>query len=80
MRDLVGVILSVGLPWVAGALCVRALWRADSGDRGLLCIGYGYLVGAFATTLLLRLVSVAGSPGLRPSSLVDWYDTPAGPA
>ncbi|HEY2968013.1 MAG TPA: hypothetical protein VGK75_06555 [Casimicrobiaceae bacterium] len=60
MRDLVGVILSVGLPWVAGALCVRALWRADSGDRGLLCIGYGYLVGAFATTLLLRLVSVAG--------------------
>ena len=60
MRDLFGVLLSVALPWVVGALWVRALWRDDSDQRGLLCVGYGYLVGAFATTLLLRLFSVAG--------------------
>ncbi|HEV8552131.1 MAG TPA: hypothetical protein VGR65_01925 [Casimicrobiaceae bacterium] len=60
MRDLLGAILSVGLPWVAGALWVRALWRADSRHRGLLCIGYGYLVGVFAATLALRLASAAG--------------------
>ena len=60
MRDLIGAILSVALPWVVGALWVRALWRADSGHRGLLCIGYGYLVGAFAVTLLMRLFSAAG--------------------
>ena len=60
MRDLFGAILSVALPWVAGALWVRALWRADSRPRALLCVGYGYFVGAMATTLVLRLVSAAG--------------------
>ncbi|MDQ2962231.1 MAG: hypothetical protein M3R31_03585 [Pseudomonadota bacterium] len=60
MRDLVGATLSVALPWVAGTLWVRALWRADSGQRGLLSVGYGYLVGAFTVTLLLRLFAAAG--------------------
>jgi hypothetical protein len=60
MRDLVGALLSVALPCVVGALWVHALWRKDSGHRGLLCIGYGYLVGAFAVTLLMRLLAAVG--------------------
>lgn len=60
MRELVGAVLSVALPWVVGAIWVRALWRKASGHRALLCIGYGYLIGAFATTLLMRLVGAVG--------------------
>jgi hypothetical protein len=60
MRDLLGAFLSLALPWVAGTLWVRALWRAESADRTLLSLGYGYLVGAFAMTLLLRLASLTG--------------------
>src|SRR5437867_7404308 len=60
MRDLLGAILSVALPWTVGALWVRALWRAESGHHTLLCVGYGYLVGAFATTLAMRLATLAG--------------------
>lgn len=60
MRDLFGALLSVALPWAAGAIWLRALWRTDSAGRILVCIGYGYLVGAFATTLLMRLGSAGG--------------------
>ncbi len=60
MRDVLGLTLSLGLPWIAGALWVAALWREPVPGRGVLCIGYGYLVGMLATTLLLRLASLAG--------------------
>jgi hypothetical protein len=60
MRDLAGAILSVALPWVAGTLWVRALWRGEQDRRGALSVGYGYFVGAFATTLVMRLVDLAG--------------------
>ena len=60
MRDLLGALLGIALPWSAGAIWLRALWRADSAQRNLVCIGYGYLVGAFATTLLMRLGSAGG--------------------
>jgi hypothetical protein len=60
MRELVGAILSIGLPWIAGTLGLLALWRGEARERTLLCLGYGYLVGAFATTLLLRLGSLVG--------------------
>ena len=60
MRDFLGATLSVALPWSVGALWVAALWRGDPDRRVLLCVGYGYLVGAFATTVLLRLFSFAG--------------------
>ncbi len=60
MRDLAGVLLSVGLPWVTGALWVRALWRSEQDKRGALSVGYGYVAGAFATTLVMRLVDLLG--------------------
>lgn len=60
MRDLAGVVLSVALPWVAGTLWVRALWRGEQDGRGALSVGYGYFAGAFAVTLLMRLIDLAG--------------------
>ena len=60
MREFLGAVLSLALPWIAGAVWVRALWRSRSADRTLLSVGYGYLAGAFATTLLLRLGSLSG--------------------
>ncbi|HZI83559.1 MAG TPA: hypothetical protein VFF44_06575 [Casimicrobiaceae bacterium] len=60
MRELAGLALSLALPWIAGTLAVAALWRERVQGKGTLCIGYGYLVGALATTLLLRLASLAG--------------------
>ena len=60
VRELIGIVLTVALPWIAGALGVAALWRERAQGHGLMCIGYGYLLGATATTLILRAASIAG--------------------
>lgn len=66
MTDAIGIAASVLLPWVAGTLLVRALWRGAPGGPGLLAIGYGYLVGTFAVTLVMRALSYAGIPWSLP--------------
>src|SRR5215469_2405626 len=58
MGDVAGVLLTLGLSWLAGALCVAALWRGRGQGLGAICIGYGYLSGALLTTLLLRTASI----------------------
>src|SRR5258706_12044578 len=60
MRDLAGAFLSIALPWIAGTFWIRALWRGEQDGRGALSVGYGYLVGAFAATLVMRLVDLVG--------------------
>ena len=60
MRELAGIVLSVTLPWLAGALAVAALWRGRAGRSLPLCIGYGYVVGALATVVVMRAASTAG--------------------
>jgi hypothetical protein len=60
MHDVLGVGLSVALPWVAGALAAAALWRGRADGRGAICIGYGYVVGALVTTFLMRIMSLVG--------------------
>ena len=56
MHDLIGIAVSVALPWLAGACCVFALQR-DAARRDLvLAAGYGYLLGALATTLAMRML------------------------
>src|SRR5208283_703859 len=62
MRDLLGVTLSVVLPWVAGTLAVAALRNRASERDWLLCAGYGYPIGAFATTLVMRAASLLAPP------------------
>ncbi|HEY2863539.1 MAG TPA: hypothetical protein VGK37_07955 [Casimicrobiaceae bacterium] len=54
MHDLIAIAVSIALPWLAGACCVLALQR-DAARRDLvLAAGYGYLLGALATTLAMR--------------------------
>jgi hypothetical protein len=62
MRDLVGVLLSLLLPWVAGFLWVAALQRRAGEPNWLLSAGYGYPIGALATTLVMRAVSILTPP------------------
>lgn len=55
------VVLVLGLPWLAGALWVRAGWH-DAPLTGVwpLTLGYGYVLGSLAVALLLRLQAAAG--------------------
>jgi len=59
MIDALAAAASVALSWGAGVLVVRALLRGTSDDAPPLAIGYGYLVGAFATTLAMRAMALA---------------------
>jgi hypothetical protein len=60
MRDLVALSLSVALPWIAGTLWIRAASGRTAPPGAMLDIGYGYLVGLFGITVLMRLLSFAG--------------------
>jgi hypothetical protein len=59
MIDALAAVASVALSWGAGVLVVRALLRGTGDEAPLLAIGYGYLVGAFATTLAMRAMALA---------------------
>ena len=60
MGDVIGLPLSVALPWIAGTLLTRAVLNRESGGGLLLSVGYGYLIGMTAVTLLLRLLDAIG--------------------
>jgi hypothetical protein len=65
--DLLGVFASLALPWVAGALIVRALWTPGTQAPTLpLVLGYGYLVGIALATTTMRALSLAGFPWSLP--------------
>ena len=57
-----GVALALGLPWLAGTLWVRALWREAPTGTWPLALGYGYLLGLLAATVLLRVQAEFGLP------------------
>ena len=59
MLDAIALALSIAVPWVAGALCIRAA-TARSPQSLAIAIGYGYLAGMFGTTLVMRALSLAG--------------------
>jgi hypothetical protein len=48
------------LPWAAGALWLRLLWRTGRRAHWAVLLGYGYLVGMFATTVMMRCVDFVG--------------------
>ncbi|HRD65335.1 MAG TPA: hypothetical protein PKY50_04195 [Candidatus Competibacter sp.] len=56
--------LALALPWLTGALWVRGVWRDASAGVWPLALGYGYLLGSLAASLLLRLQAALG---FRPS-------------
>lgn len=52
--------LALALPALAGALWVRAAWRAAPPGMWPLALGYGYVLGMLAVSLLLRLQAALG--------------------
>ncbi|MDS4040683.1 MAG: hypothetical protein RKP20_05850 [Candidatus Competibacter sp.] len=54
--------LALGLPWLAGALWVRGVWRDAPAGVWPLALGYGYVLGMLVVTLPLRLQASAGLP------------------
>ncbi|HAS50554.1 MAG TPA: hypothetical protein DCS21_01890, partial [Gammaproteobacteria bacterium] len=57
--------LALGIPWLAGTLWVRALWRDSPAGGWPLAWGYGYFLGLLAAILLLRIQAMIGWP-------LDW--------
>jgi hypothetical protein len=57
--------LALIIPWLAGTLWVRALWRNAPVGGWPLALGYGYFLGLLAAILLLR-----GQAAMRGS--LDW--------
>jgi hypothetical protein len=60
MRELLGLVFSVALPWIAGTLWIRAVLRQDAPYRTSIAVGYGYLVGLFGVTVSMRLLDLIG--------------------
>ena len=54
--------LALGLPWLVGALWLRVLWRDATAGGWPLALGYGYILGLLATTLLVRAQAAFGLP------------------
>ncbi len=54
--------LALGLPWLAGALWLRALWRDAPAGIWPLVLGYGGVLGLLAATVLLRVQAAVGLP------------------
>lgn len=54
--------LALAIPWLAGALWVRALWRDAPAGVWSLALGYGYILGLLSVTLLLRVQAAVGWP------------------
>ena len=59
MPPLLAILASIALPWALGAGAIHAFARRTA-HGGLLAVGYGYLLGAFVVTLLMRVESLAG--------------------
>ena len=71
--------LALMLPGLAGALWVRAGWRAAPPGMWPLALGYGYMLGMLAVSLLLRLQSALGfAPSSNAPLLVLAFLTLAG--
>ena len=55
-----GVLAGLLLPWLLGVVWLRARWLNAGQVNWPTLLGYGYLVGAFATGLIIRLLDLMG--------------------
>ena len=64
MREWLGILVAIILPWSAGSVVVWLLWMRRSREAygWALILGYGYIVGILLTTLGMRLLAVLGLP------------------
>src|SRR3990172_9187894 len=57
---LLGLAVGVMLPWLLGLVWLRVLWRERDVRAWPVWLGYGYVLGALVTTLVMRLLDVLG--------------------
>ena len=58
--EILGLLAGVFLPWCLGVVWLRARWIKASSVVWPTLLGYGYLTGALATTLVMRLLNAVG--------------------
>ena len=58
--ELIGLFAGLLLPWLLGAVWLRVSWLSASAVTWPELLGYGYLAGALATTLIMRLLDLFG--------------------
>lgn len=56
--SLIGLLLALVLPWLLGVVWLRLFWRDPRVGAWQELLGYGYILGALATTGVLRLFSL----------------------
>ncbi len=54
--DWIRILIGVGLPWLLGLVWLRVRWSRGPEGGWPLVLGYGYVIGILATTLLLRFL------------------------
>ncbi len=58
--DVIRVLIGLGLPWVLGSMWLRLRWNKTEVPPLTLILGYGYVVGLIATTVMMRGINAAG--------------------
>ncbi|MBI3345525.1 MAG: hypothetical protein HY028_11870 [Gammaproteobacteria bacterium] len=57
-----GLTAGMLLPWLLGVVWLRVLWRDRGAKAWPVWLGYGYVLGALVTTLVMRLLDLLGIP------------------
>jgi hypothetical protein len=55
-----GLAVGIMLPWLLGLVWLRALWRDKDSTAWPVWLGYGYVLGALVTTLVMRMLDMLG--------------------
>lgn len=58
--DIMGLLAALLLPWLLGVTWLRARWLHPVNLNWPTLLGYGYIAGALATTLVMRLLDLLG--------------------
>ena len=58
--DILGLLATLFLPWLLGVAWLRLPWLKGGAVAWPTLLGYGYLAGALATTLVMRLLDAVG--------------------
>jgi hypothetical protein len=53
-----GLAVGMMLPWLLGLVWLRALWRDKDSTAWPVWLGYGYVLGALVTTLVMRMLDM----------------------
>ncbi len=58
--EFIGLVVGMTLPWLLGLVWLRVLWRERDVRAWPIWLGYGYVLGALVTILVMRLLDALG--------------------